>query len=101
MDAMDTTDNPAVPTELVAADEATTNKAQQQDDDMESGPINSEETVRLLVAVVDERIASQADDSPEQASGGIGNLVAHLVRTEVTPPSNVRVRSIALVRQLG
>jgi hypothetical protein len=100
MDAMDTTDNPAVPTELAAADEATASKAQQQDDDMESGPINSEETVRLLVAVVDERIASQAD-SPEQASGGIGNLVAHLVRTEVTPPSNVRVRPIVLVRQLS
>ena len=87
MDTMDATDNPVASTDL--PEEAA--KAQQEDDDdMESGgPINSEETVRLLVAVVDERIeGSRGDDGPEQGSGGIGDLVAHLVRTEITPPSN-------------
>ena len=88
MDTMDATENPAASTEL--PEEVA--KAQQEgdDDDMESGgPINSEETVRLLVAVVDERIeGSRGDDGPEQGSGGIGDLVAHLVRTEITPPSN-------------
>jgi len=50
MDTMDATENPAASTDL--PEEAA--KAQQEDDDdMESGgPINSEETVRLLVAVV-------------------------------------------------
>ena len=56
MDTMDATGNPATSAELPEE----SFKAQQQEDDdidMESqsgGPINSEETVRLLVAVVDE-----------------------------------------------
>ena len=72
------------------AEARTAARQEGDDDDMESGgPINSEETVRLLVAVVDERIeGSRGDDGPEQGSGGIGDLVAHLVRTEITPPSN-------------
>ena len=41
------------------------------------------ETVRLLVAVVDERIEGSRGDGPEQGGGGIGDLVAHLVRTEI------------------
>jgi hypothetical protein len=88
MDTMDAMDNPVVSTEL--AEEATATVQQHDDEDMESGggPINSEETVRLLVAVVDERIAGSQGDGSEQDGEGIGDLVAHLVRTEITPPSN-------------
>lgn len=83
----DATENPAASTDL--PEEAAKAQQEEDDDDMESGgPINSEETVRLLVAVVDERIEGSRGDGPEQGSGGIGDLVAHLVRTEITPPSN-------------
>ena len=88
MDTMDdATENPAASTDL--PEEAAKAQQEEDDDDMESGgPINSEETVRLLVAVVDERIEGSRGDGPEQGIGGIGDLVAHLVRTEITPPSN-------------
>ena len=77
---MDVKSNPAA--ESGVANEPSTDDVESTALEM-SGPITPEETVRLLVEVVDERIASNGGQS-----AGVDALVHHLARMDTAPTAN-------------